>query len=348
MSSIYSVRRLALMAALATLTLAPPAIAADAVGDFYKGRTITFIVGTPAGGIYDVYARTLARHIGKHIPGNPVTIVQNMPSSGGIGMSNHIYVVAPKDGTVIGASSNTTPFQPLLGIEQAKFDPKKILWLGSPTQETGVFFVWHTSPTKTFEDAKKQQVIVGSNGPNGHSGIMAKVLNDIFKTKLKSIDGYAGPAESFLAMERGEIEGRAGIFYNQLKAGYEDKLKDGRIRILLHYGSAPHRDLSPRIPFAPDLINDTADGQVFALASAPLSVGYPLFMGPDIPAERAAAMRRAVAETYRDKDFLEEAEKLKIDVAPISGEGMETLISAAYAVPTPVIARFKRLYEAAE
>jgi tripartite-type tricarboxylate transporter receptor subunit TctC len=340
--------RLAALAAL-VLTLATPAKAADAIADFYKGKTITIIVGSPAGGIYDLYARALARHIGKHLPGNPNTVVQQMPGSGAIAAVNHVYNIAPKDGTVMVAPSNTTAFLPLLGTDAAKFDPKKMLWLGSPTQETGVFFVWHTSKTMTFEDAKKQEVLGGSNGPQGHSGIMAKVLNDIFKTKIRSIDGYPGPAESFLAMERGEIDGRAGIFYNQLKAAYSDQLKDGRIRVLLHYGAKPNPDLvKAGVPYGPALITNPDDRQVFDLASSPLAVGYPLVMGPDIPADRRAALRKAVAETYKDKDFLAEAAKQQMDVAPISGEDIEKIIADSYAVPAPVVARFRKLYEAAQ
>jgi tripartite-type tricarboxylate transporter receptor subunit TctC len=332
--------------ALAALT-APMQSRADAIEDFYKGKQITLIVGSPAGGIYDIYARTLARHLPKHVPGNPQVVVQYMPGSGAIAAVNHVYNVAPKDGTVIVAPSNTTAFLPLLGTEAAKFDPKKILWLGSPTQETGVFFVWHKSKSMTFADTQKEQVIVGSNGPQGHSGILAKVLNDILKTKLKSIDGYAGPAEAILAMERGEIDGRAGIFYNQLKASYTDQLKDGRFRVLLHYGAKPHPELS-QIPYGPALIKDQADAQIFGAAQAPLSVGYPLLMGPDIPAERQAAMRKAVADTYKDKEFLAEADKQKIDVAPISGEGLDKIIRDTYALPPDVVARFRKLYDAAE
>ena len=337
--------RLSLLAAFAALAI-PPA-AADPIEDFYKGKQITLIVGSPAGGIYDIYARALARHLPKHIPGNPQVVVQYMPGSGAIAAVNHVYNVAPKDGTVIVAPSNTTAFLPLLGTEAAKFDPEKILWLGSPTQETGVFFVWHKSKATSFTDAQKEQVIVGSNGPQGHSGILAKVLNDILKTRLKSIDGYAGPAEAILAMERGEIDGRAGIFYNQLKASYADQLKDGRFRVLLHYGAKPHPELA-QVPYAPALIKNEADRQIFDAASAPLSVGYPLLMGPDIPAERQAAMRKAVAETYKDKTFLEEADRAKIDVAPISGEGVEKIIRDTYALPPDVVARFRKLYDAAE
>ena len=329
------------------LSFGVPAFAADPVADFYKGKQITLIVGSPAGGIYDIYARALSRHLSKHVPGNPQVVVQYMPGSGAIAAVNHVYNVAPKDGTVIVAPSNTTAFLPLLGTEAAKFDPKKILWLGSPTQETGVFFVWQTSKAKTFDDAQKTEVIVGSNGPQGHSGILAKVLNDILKTKLKSIDGYAGPAEAILAMERGEIEGRAGIFYNQLKASYAAQLKDGRFRVLLHYGAKPHPELG-KIPYAPDLIKNDADKQVFFAAQAPLSVGYPLLMGPDIPADRQAAMRKAVADTYADKEFLAEAEKAKIDVAPISGAGVEKIVLDTYALPADVVARFRKLYDAAE
>ena len=183
MAYVANLPRAVLLASILALAVAASALAADPIEDFYKGKTITIVVGSPAGGIYDTYSRTIAKYMRNHIPGNPNIIAQNMASSGSITAVNHIYNVAPQDGTVMGAPSSTAAIQPLFGIEQAKFDPLKIIWLGSPTSEVGVALVWHTVPVDSIEDAKQRQVIMGSNGPNGNSGFYGKVINDVSRPR---------------------------------------------------------------------------------------------------------------------------------------------------------------------
>lgn len=326
------------------LVLLPAPTRADAVSDFYSGKTITMIVGYTPSGTYDIWARLVARHLPKHIPGNPTMIVQNMPGAGSLTASNHIYHVAVQDGTVMGLMSATNPFQPLLGIEQAKFDAQKYTWLGSPTVDTAVILVWANAPVSSFEDAKKTEVVLGSTSPNGTSSYYARIFNDIFKTKFKLVYGYPGMVETFMAMERGEVQGHSSPFWSFMKSAKADWIRDKKVKVLLQYGGRRNPDL-PDVPFGADLPMSDDDRQLFDAAMAPLSLGYPFLAGPGVPADRAKALRAAYAATFKDPEFLAEAAKQNLDIAPITGEQIEAIIKKAYAVPQKVIDRMKTLYE---
>jgi tripartite-type tricarboxylate transporter receptor subunit TctC len=345
MAYVANLPRVFLFASIFALPTAP-ALAADPIEDFYKGKTITLIVGSPAGGIYDTYSRTLAKHMRNHIPGNPNIIAQNMASSGSITAVNHIYNVAPQDGTVIAGPSSTAAIQPLFGIPEAKFDPVKIIWLGSPTSEVGVTSIWHTVPVNSIEDAKKREVIMGSNGPNGNSGFYGKVINDVFKTKIKLIYGYQGLNESFLAMERGEVEGYSSAFWNQLQNTQGALIRDKKIKFILQYGKNPHPGLAG-VPFHRDLKTDTAeDRQIFEASILPLVMGYPYILGPNVPPDRVAAIQKAFDATLKDPGFLEEAKKLNLEVQPVTGAEIRKGIADAYGMSDTLKQRLTRLYTA--
>jgi tripartite-type tricarboxylate transporter receptor subunit TctC len=334
----------ALLAA-AVAFAAPAVLAADSVEEFYKNRQLTMIVGYTPSGSYDTYARVISRHLGKHVPGNPTVIVQNMPGASSMTASNHIYNVAPQDGTVMGIMSTVNPFAPLLGIDTAKFDPLKINWLGSPTSETAVVAVRGDTPVNSFEDAKKTEVLLGSTGPNGTSSYYARVFNEIFKTKFKLVYGYPGMTETFIAMERGEVQGHASPFWNSLKSGKSDWLKDGKLKILLQYGARRNAEL-PNVPFAADLPMSADDRQLFNAVMAPLSMGFPFLMGPGVPPDRLAALQTGYAATFKDPEFLADAKKLNVDVDPISPEDLVKTLRDSYNLPKPVIDRLKALYNA--
>jgi tripartite-type tricarboxylate transporter receptor subunit TctC len=319
---------------------------ADAIEDFYKTKTVSIIVGSAAGGIYDIYSRLIAKHIRPRIPGSPVIIVQNMASSGSITAVNHIYNVASQDGTVIGAPSSTAAIQPLFGIQEALFDPQKLIWLGSPTAEIGVVVVWSTVPVNTIQDAMKREVIMGSNGPNGNSGFYAKVINDVFKTKFKLVYGYPGLNESFFAMQQGEIEGYSSAFWNQLQNTQGDLIRDKKIKFIMQYGKAPHPGLAG-VPFANDVPTQTKeDRQVFDASVLPLVLGYPYIMGPGVPADRRAAIQKAFDETLKDPEFIADAKKANLDVVPVPHQEIEKAIADAYTMPKPLIERLTNLYKA--
>jgi tripartite-type tricarboxylate transporter receptor subunit TctC len=319
---------------------------ADAVEDFYKGKTITIVVGSPAGGIYDVYSRLIAKHMRPKIPGAPNIIATNMPSSGSITAVNHVYNVAPQDGTVMGAPSSTAAIQPMFGIEEAKFDPLKIVWLGSPTSEVGVVVMWSTVPVNSIEDAQKREVLMGSNGPNGNSGFYGKVLNDVFKTKIKLIYGYQGLNESFLAMQRGEVEGYSSAFWNQLQNTQGALISEKKIKFILQYGKAPHPGLAG-VPFHRDLKTDTPeDMQIMNASVLPLVMGYPYILSPNVPADRKAAIQKAFDETMKDPEFIAEAKKANLEVQPVSGTEILNAIKEAYGMSPTLKARLTKLYNA--
>jgi tripartite-type tricarboxylate transporter receptor subunit TctC len=330
-------------AALATIQ-APAAGAADAVQDFYKGKTVTMVVGYTPGSTYDLWTRLVGRYLGKHIPGNPTVVVQNMPGAGSVTAANHIYNVAPQDGTMMGLMSSANPFAPMFGVTEVRFDPEKFTWLGSPTVDTAVIMVWNTAPVNTFEDAKKTQVLLGSTSPNGTSSFYTRLFNDIFKTKFKTVYGYPGMAETFIAIERGEVQGHASPFWSIMKSSKADWVRDKKVKFLAQYGLRKNPDL-PDVPFLRDLITNDQDRQLFDVAMGPLMVGYPFLAGPGVPADRAAALRQAYAETFKDPDFLEEAKKTNLDIAPVTGEQTLKTIKEAYAAPKPVLERLKKLYD---
>ena len=214
---------------------------ADEVEDFYRGKTVTIVVSNPPGGGYDLLARTIAPTLAKHIPGKPSVIVQNMPGAAGILATNHLFTIAPKDGTVIGAISNTVPFEPLLGTAEARFDPLAFNWLGSPTVETGLLGVWHTVPVYSIDDAKTREVTIGANGPHSTPSFYARLLNETLGTKLRLVMGYPGQNEFNLAIEKGEVDGTSSLFYSSLVGTRPSWLSEKKIRLLVQYGFEKHR-----------------------------------------------------------------------------------------------------------
>jgi tripartite-type tricarboxylate transporter receptor subunit TctC len=319
--------------------------AADEAADFYRGKTITIIVSNPAGGGYDLLARTLAPALTRHIPGNPSVIVQNMPGAAGILATNHLFSLAAKDGTVIGSISNTVPFEPLLGTVQARFDPLKFNWLGSPTIETGLLGVWHTVPVNSIDDARKREVTIGANGPHSTPSFYARLINETLGTKLKLVMGYPGQNAFNLAMEKGEVDGTSSLFYSSLVATRPAWLSEKKIKLLLQYGFEKHPKL-PDVPFAPDLARNADDLSLMQAAFAALAVGRPYVMPPGVPGPRVRAVRDAMMATFKDPDFLAKSEKLQLDTAAAkSGEQLLAIIARAYAVSPQVKQRLKSLYQ---
>jgi tripartite-type tricarboxylate transporter receptor subunit TctC len=220
-----------------------------------------------------------------------------------------------------------------------------MLWLGSPTAESSVFFVWSTMPIQTFDDLKTHEVIVGTNGPNASPAFFVKTINSIFGTKIKVVYGYTGVPDAMLALQRGEIQGYTGIFWNQLKAGYGNLIADNKLRFLLQFASVPIPEL-PGVPLASDLIQSNDDKQLLSAVMAPLALGYPLVMGPGIPADRAAAMLNAISETFKDKDFLAEATKAGLTVAPLTAAQTAKVVTDSYAISPTLAERLRTLYNA--
>jgi tripartite-type tricarboxylate transporter receptor subunit TctC len=318
---------------------------AHAEADFYKGREIKLIVSATVGGGYDVYARTLAKHLGEHIPGNPTITPQNMPAAGGIAAANYLYNVAPRDGTVICLLQNTVAFEPFYANKQALFDAAKFSWLGTPTTEVAMYIVWHTSKIKTLHDAQTQEMITGGAGAASTPAFYGRVFNQIFNMKARLITGYPGQNEILLAMEKGEVEAMASPFWSSIKTSRPTWYPEAKIRVLFQYGAEPHSELKG-VAFALDLLRIEADKTLLIAASAPLGLGRPFVAPPDIPAERLAILRTAMMATFNDPQFRADCEKQRLECSnPRSGEQIEALITQAYATPEHVRKRLIDIYQ---
>ena len=328
--------------ALMGAALTGPAAAQD-VGAFYRGKTLTMLVSNSAGGGYDLLTRTIARHIARHLPGAPAAVVQNMPGAGGLVATNYLYSVAAQDGSVLASLSNNVPFEPLFGTKDARFDPERLHWLGSPSVETGIVTIWHTSAVKTLDDARKREITIPANGANSTPSFYARLLNETLGTKMRIILGYPGQNEMYTAMERGEVDGNSSVFYSSLVATRPRWLSEKQVNLLVQYGLDKSPDLGDT-PFAPDLVTSEDDKLLMYAAFAPLAVGRPYAMPPGVPAERVKAMQEAFFAMFRDPEFIKDAERQKLDVStPRSGAQLMEVIRRAYAMPEHIVARLRKL-----
>jgi len=329
-------------AALAACLIAAPARAEEAA-EFYDGRTLTLVLSSAVGGGYDAMSRILAQHLSKHLPGEPTIVVQNMPGAGGISTTNYLYAIAPKDGSVIGGVQNNTPFEPLIGTVQARYQPTEFNWLGSPTIETGLVIVWHDVPVDTIEDVRTREIVVGSTGANSTPTFYARMLNEVLGTQMRIIVGYPGQAESFNAMERGEVDGVPSIFYSSLIATKPDWLRNGDVKVLLQYGPEREADLA-NVPFIMDLVTEPEDRAMLEAGFAALALGRPYLMPPGVPENRVAFMREALMATFNDPAFRADANRLGPDASdPRSGVEIQAIIEKAYATPDRIVARLRAL-----
>jgi tripartite-type tricarboxylate transporter receptor subunit TctC len=322
---------------------AMPTARAQSVADFYRGQSISMAVSSSAGGGYDTLSRAVAKRLGKHIPGNPSVIVRNMPGAGGILAMNYLANVAPRDGLTIGQVQNNTPFEPLFGTKEANYDATKMIWLGTPSIETALLIVWHTSPIMTIEDAKRMPMTAGASGANSTPSFYARLLNELLGLKIKIILGYPGQNEAFLAIERGELDSYGDTFWSALTSTRPDWLKEKKIRILVQYGPEKEAAL-PDVPYGPDLVNNEDDKKLFEAAYAPLAAGRPFVAPPGVPPERTAALRAGLLATFEDPDFLAEAARSRLVInKPTSGEAMQARIAAVYQMPTRILDRLRRI-----
>jgi tripartite-type tricarboxylate transporter receptor subunit TctC len=329
------------LAALAIAVYAGAA-AAQPAAEFYAGKQIDMFIGTPTGGGYDQYGRLLGRHMSRHIPGGPQIVFKNMPAGGGRQAMNHIYNIAPPDGTAIGITIRNIAFDPLLGETATKIDALKLTWLGSLNNEVPVCVAWHTSPFRTVEDIRKAEILMGSSGPTASDAVHAKLINRIAGTKIKLIHGYSGSTGVHLAMERGEVQGRCGLGWDSIVARYSHCVKDNKISILAQFGLSKHPDL-PQVPLIVDLATTAADRQLADLLLAPLEMGRPFFAPPGVPADRVQILRRAFDAAAKDAELLADAEKQKVELFPMTGEAVEALVRRIYATPAEVVEIGKQL-----
>ena len=319
------------------LAFARPA-PAESVEGFYRGKNVTLLISYSVGGGYDLYARLLARFLGKHIPGNPTIVPENMPGAGGLRASNYLYSAAAKDGSVIGTFSRSIPTMPLVTPSAASFDGRKFSWIGSMSGDTSLCLTGAKSAVKTFQDMLIMPVIMGGQFAAADSDIYAHLYKNIFGAKIKLVSGYPGTNEITLAMERGEVDGICGLSWGTIKVAHPTWLKEKYVNFLVQAALKKDPEL-PDVPLALDLINDPEKKQILYLHFAPQAIGRPFAAPPGIPQDRKAALVRAFDETMKDSELLSEAAKQNMDISPMSAPAIEELVDQLYAVPPDVVAK---------
>ena len=330
-----------MLAACAALSAATAATA-QPVADFYKGKTVTMMIGVSAGGEYDLHARLIARHIGKYIPGSPSVVAQNMTGAAGVTMTNYLYNVAPKDGSYLGMIQNGMPIAQVLGTPNLQFDTGKFQWIGSisPTVET--MALWHTAGVTSIEQARVKELSVGTTGRGTITTTFPRLLNEFAGTKFKIISGYPGGNDINLAMQRGEVAGRNNT-WSSWKVTKRDWLANKEL-IIIAYSGPPPKDL-PGVPNLEDLAKSDDDRRVIALLLSGTKLGRPVAAMPGVPAERVAALRKAFLDAMNDPLFRKEAEGANIEVDPVPGETMGKVVADVLSTPKQLVDRARPLNE---
>ncbi|MGE3245884.1 MAG: Bug family tripartite tricarboxylate transporter substrate binding protein [Beijerinckiaceae bacterium] len=303
--------------------------------EFYKGKTVTMVVGAGTGGGYDTIARVVVRHLAGHIPGKPTVIVQNMPGAGGLRAPNYLYSVAEKTGLTIGLIQFSMPFEPMIGNKNAKFDPRKFGWLGSPNVETGVLAVWHTAPAVTLDDLRKKEITVGVEAIASNPALSARMLMETLGIKLRLVAGYKGSNAVMLAMETGEVASFPHV-YNSLMSTRGHWVRDRKVLTPVKWGPYNEPGL-PGVPYAQDIVTDPVKKAVLQGVSAALALGRPFIAPPGLPADRLKALQRAFADTFADKAFAEDTKKIGFTaLQPQTGEALEKVVRETYDMPQNV------------
>ncbi len=329
--------KLASLCILAWVSAVAPA-RAQSVEQFYRSNQLVFLVGHDAGGGYDIYTRTLARHIVRHIPGQPTAVVKTMPGAGGLKMINHLYAGAPQDGSTFGISDRGFVLEPVLGNRAAQFDAARMSAVGSIGRQTPACSLWHGAKAKSLRDTFIQETVIGGTGPSATT-VYPSILNYVLKTRFKIIAGYRGSGEIMLAMERGEAEGVC-LSWDTLKTLKPDWLADGRLKPIVQMGLQRIAELK-EIPTASEHAKTEADRQMLTLYFGPNEMGRPYIGPPNVPKDRLAAIRGAFDATMKDRAYLAEAQTQKMDVDPMTGEEMEKLIQSFYASSPELVQRLK-------
>ena len=307
---------------------------------FYKGKTVIIYIGFAPGGSYDYFGRLVARHIGKHLPGNPTVIAESMPGAGSFTAANFLYARAPHDGTALGIVSQTVAIEEALGTSGVQYKVSQFNWIGRATSVNEVSLTFQTSNTKTIADATANVTTMASTGAGSPSETYLKLLNAVAATKFKLVGPYPASNDAMLAMERGEVDG-AFTSYNTLKVSRQDWLREKKINILVQYGERS-ADL-PNVPFAVDLAKTEADRQLMAFDVGSEQIGRAFLAPPEIPADRVAALRKAYDETMQDPQLLAEIAQSHSEFSPLSGDKLQRLVAATADVPPTLVARIRNI-----
>jgi tripartite-type tricarboxylate transporter receptor subunit TctC len=325
----------AIGSALALVVLSGLACAAG-VEDFYKGRNVTLVIGYSVGGGYDAYARLLGRYFGKHIPGNPSIVPEQMTGAGSLRSANFIYSVAAKDGSVFGTFSRSMGISPL--VDKAEFDSRKFTWLGSVTDDNTICVTWNTSPIKNWDDFLTKPSKFGGEGAGADPDIWTLLYKNVFGARAQLVSGYPGTNDTVLAMERGEIDGLCGISWSTIKSRHSEWLTSHSVNIIVQAALKKEPEIAS-VPLATDLAKTPEQLQIIKLLLVSQAMARPFAAPPDIPADRKAALLAAFDATMKDADFLAEAQKLSFDVRPVSATAIDAMLAEVYQTPKDVIAR---------
>jgi tripartite-type tricarboxylate transporter receptor subunit TctC len=324
------------------------ALGQDTAQQFYRGRQITMIVGSPPGGGFDIYARILARHMPKHIPGNPGMLVSNMPGAASNTAAAHLFNVAPQDGTVIGALQNSAVldalFDALLGsARRLRHDATRFIHLGSATTDHYVCIARSDAPVKTFKDALARELLIGASQPGTSTRDYPAMLNNMTGAKIRQVGGYPGTREITLAIEKNEVQGLCGFSWSSLNAQRPDWIKSGFIRVIVQEHDKGNPEINRMgVPVAVDFATSPENRKIMELVYSAETFGRPYMLAPGVPADRVAALRKALLDTMRDQDLLADAQRIGIAIDPISGEDLQTLAATIFATPADFVERAKQ------
>jgi tripartite-type tricarboxylate transporter receptor subunit TctC len=338
-----SVRHFAAALALAAF-MTPVVVRADEVADFYRGRTISLVTGVSVGGDYDRRARLIARHMGRHIPGNPSIVPSNMPGGGGLLAANWLANIAPRDGTALLAIAQNLAVAQAIGTPSVKFDVRKFFWLGNTTDTPNVTNSWHTTGIKTIQDVMQRELVVGATGIGSGSYYYPAALNMLVGTKFKIVSGYPGGNEVNLAMERGEVGGRGSNSWASWKSTKPQWLAEKKINILVQVGLKRNPELAD-VPLLQELAKNEADAKLLVFISADTAIARAVVTAPEVPAARVAALRAAFAATMKDPEFLAEAEKMKMDLGIATGEEAQAVAAAIIDTPAEITRRARTILQ---
>jgi tripartite-type tricarboxylate transporter receptor subunit TctC len=318
------------------VALSPAAAVAQSDAEFFRGKTITLGSPSDPGGGYDSYVRLFARHLAKHIPENPGTVVQNMPGGGGLVQANRLFNTEPKDGSHIGLVRASVLYEGVFGNPQVKFDGRKFAWLGNINSDRDTCVFWHTSGINSPADFYKKEILLGTTGVGAMSYSFPTVYNDVLGTKFKIIAGYRGTPDRVLAMERGEILGTCGLTVGALRSTLDQPLQQGKLKIVAIAGLSN----DPHFPQAPNMLDEAKrpeQRQALEFLFAQMEIGRAMAAPPETPKGRVALLRQAFDATMKDQDFLDEAAKLKLDITPIDGPATAQVVEKFYSTPPAVV-----------
>ena len=332
--------RASAIAGLIGATLLTTPAGAQTVAEFYAGRQVNIIVGFNPGGAYDPYARTLARHLPRHLPGAPSIVIKNMQGAGSVIAANHLYNVAPRDGSELGVISGGAALEPVYGKKTAQFDGRQFTWIGSANEEIAGCLAWHDTPFKTVEDLFKHEMITGASGASNLE--FPTAMNMVLGTRMKLVRGYRGPANILIALERGEVQGMCGMVNTIVGTQRPDWLRDNKVRILVQIGLERTARMGDR-PFVMDYAKSDDDKRVLRMIFGWTIMGRPFLAPPGIPEDRKAALIKAFDATMRDPAFLEDAAKQRLEIAPTTGAQIDRFLADVYDMPKPLIARAAKI-----